>query len=304
MKKITVLLSSYNGEKYIKEQLNSIFAQTNVEVHLVVRDDGSTDHTLEILEDYSRRYSNMEYYIGKNKGPAGSFFDLIEHSYGSDYYALCDQDDVWDEDKLFVAIKMLDEYDPEIPLLYYSNLRVVDQDLNFFRMSHDTPRVHHNRYCALTEGLMTGCTGVFNEKLAIKIRGRIPKECSMHDTWIYMIAIFLGKTVYDFDAHISYRQHEGNVIGVHKSKYNYSALFKRIKRLFDRNLQPKYTNAKSFLNIYREDLTDEDREKIEEMASYKDNISSWLKLLFDRSICTTSIGREIRYRGLIILRII
>lgn len=304
MYKVTVLLSTYNGEKYLKEQIESLIAQEGVQINILARDDGSSDKTVSILEDYKKQYKNFEYYIGENKGPAGSFFDLIEHAKDSDYYALCDQDDVWDKDKVLVAINKLSKYNEKIPLLYYSNLRIVDENLAFCRMSHDQPRIHKNKYCALTEGLLTGCTGVINETLAKYIRGNIPKECSMHDTWIYMIAMFFGKAIYDFTPHISYRQHSGNVIGVHKSKYNYRAIYRRIIRLFDRSLQPKYTNAKNFYEVYSELLSQEDKKIIEEMVYYKKNVKNWLGLLFEKKIHTTSVSREIRYRGLIILRII
>ena len=301
---VTVLMSTYNGEKYLEEQIESLIRQKGVRLRIVARDDGSTDSTLKILKGYSDRYEYFSFYTGKNKGPAGSFFDLIKNTEGSDYYALCDQDDVWEDDKLSAAVKKLRQLDNTVPLLYYSNLKIVDKDLNFCRMSHPKPRTHKNKYCSLTEGFMTGCTGVFNEALAKIIRAHIPDKCSMHDTWIYMTAIFFGKVVYDYEGHILYRQHEGNVIGTHKSRFNFRSIGRRIRRLFNRKLQPKYTNAVSFIKEYSGMLSDRDRAVISVMACYKDSVRNWLKLLFERRIHTTNLEREIRYRGLIILRII
>lgn len=304
MSKVTVLLSTYNGEKYLREQIDSILNQEDVEISIIARDDGSKDRTIEILNYYSEQFNNFSFYTGDNKGPAGSFFDLINHSGGSEYYAFADQDDVWDKDKIKVAVDNLSKRNSEIPLLYYSNLRIVDQNLNFCRLSHNKPRMHKDKYLSLTEGLMTGCTGVFNESLAKMIRGHVPTKCSMHDTWLYMIAMFFGEAIYDFSPHISYRQHEGNVIGAHKGKYNFKAIIKRVKRLFNRDLQPKYTNACSFDSIYGSSLSKTDRDVILKIVNYKKTFSSWMSLLFCTKIHTTSVEREIRYRLLILLRII
>ena len=105
--KIAVLMSSYNGEKYIEEQIESIIEQENVVVDLFIRDDGSTDKTKEIITRFQSEniHINLDYNIGVVK----SFFELIKTADGYDYYALCDQDDVWDKDKLYVAIKHIKE---------------------------------------------------------------------------------------------------------------------------------------------------------------------------------------------------
>ena len=302
--KVTVLMSTYNGEKYLREQLDSLLRQEGVQLKIVIRDDGSKDGTIGILQEYCDKYGCISYYTGRNLGPAGSFFDLIRRERGADYYALCDQDDVWDPDKLRAAVRKLSVYDSAVPLLYYSNLKIVDQDLNFCRLSHSKMRGHKNKYCALTEGFMTGCTGVFNEALAGILRDHIPEKCSMHDTWIYMTAAFFGKTVYDFYPHIMYRQHAGNVIGVHTSRFNWKGVTNRLKRLFNRDLQPKYRNAVAFLDVYSDMLNEKDRAVVSEMAHYKDSLKDWMKLLFGTRIHTTSPEREMRYRGLIMLRII
>lgn len=304
MKKVMVLMSTYNGEKYIVEQIESILRQKGVELQILIRDDGSKDRTMDIITKYANKYPNILHYTGGNLGPAYSFLDLINKSYGCDYYALCDQDDVWDDDKLLIAVNMLEKLNTTKPALYYSNLRIVDQNLNYFRLSHNKRREHKTKYLALTEGLMTGCTGVFNESCAALIRGNKPIYCSMHDTWIYMICKFFGETVYDFEPHISYRQHEGNAIGTFTKKKGIQSHIKRLKRLLDRNLQPKYNNAKSFLHSYEDIFDSADKKKVEEMGTYKDGFGNWMRLLFDKEIHTTSISREIRYRGLILLRII
>lgn len=304
MKSVCVLLSTYNGEKYLQEQIESLLRQKEVELTILARDDGSKDSTLNILKEYSEKYSFFKFYEGTNIKPAKSFFDLIVNAPESDYYAFCDQDDVWDDDKLSAAVDMLEHQDDSKPNMYYSNLRIVDQDLNFFRLSHETPSIQDSKYSCLTEDMATGCTVVFNKKTAEYVKSGTPEYCSMHDTWIYMICKFFGTTVYDFDAHISYRQHGNNVVGTYLGKKTTDIYIKRIKRLFDRNLQPRYNNAQNFYRTFSEKLNEIDREKVLEIVEYKNSIADKWKLLTDKEIHASSKSREIRYRGLIILGIV
>lgn len=101
---ILVLMSTFNGEKFIREQIESILAQENVNIKLLVRDDGSTDKTLDILNEYKNK-GKLNYYIGKNLGPQLSFMHLLQNAPYCEYYAFADQDDVWLKDKLSTAIK-------------------------------------------------------------------------------------------------------------------------------------------------------------------------------------------------------
>ena len=304
MKSVCVLLSTYNGEKYLSEQIESLLRQKDVQLSILARDDGSSDSTVSILEEYSEKYQYFKYYKGANVKPAKSFFDLIVQAPSADYYAFCDQDDVWDDDKLAIAIEMLDKEDNTKPNMYYSNLRIVDQDLNVYRLSHETPSTQDSKYSCLTEDMATGCTVVFNKKTAQYVKSGTPEYCSMHDTWIYMICKFFGTTVYDFDAHISYRQHGNNVVGTYLGKKTMDIYSKRIKRLFDRNLQPRYNNAQNFYKTFGDRLSIRDKEKVLELVEYKDSIGQKIKLLSDKEIHASSKSREIRYRGLIVLGIV
>ena len=304
MKKVCVLLSTFNGEKYLEEQIESLLIQQNIKLHIIARDDGSSDSTVEILKKYSDKYDNFEYYQGSNVRPAKSFFDLIVHAPEADYYAFCDQDDVWDKDKLYVAVCMLEKEDNKKPNMYYSNLRIVDQNLNFYRLSHVQPSIQDNKYSCLTEDMATGCTVVFNKVAAEYVRSGTPEYCSMHDTWIYMICKFFGTTVYDFEAHISYRQHGNNVVGTYLGKKNFDIYVKRFLRLFDRKLQPRYNNAKNFYKTFGERLEINDKKKVLELVEYKDSFRKKITLLKDKEIHASSKSREMRYRGLIMLGIV
>ena len=129
MEKVAVLMSTYNGEQFLREQLDSILDQENVDLNLYVRDDGSNDHTIDILSEYADKHSNVHFYRGdKNLGACGSFLELLSKEYDADYFALADQDDIWDKDKISVAIEKLKTLPADKPALYHSNLRIVDQD--------------------------------------------------------------------------------------------------------------------------------------------------------------------------------
>ena len=120
MVSVNVLMSTYNGEKYLSQQIESIINQKgNFDLRLIIRDDGSTDSTPEILEKYAKKYPKIiSYYLEGNKGYNFAFFELLRFSPQADFYAFSDQDDVWIENKLDFAIKALQSANNNIPLLY------------------------------------------------------------------------------------------------------------------------------------------------------------------------------------------
>ena len=120
-------MSTYNGELYIKQQLDSIFAQNEVEVSVFARDDNSSDETTNILREYSEQQP-LKFYSGNNLGPGLSFIDLIHHCEEYEYYAFADQDDVWESNKLVCAIDALKGYKEKVAF-YNSNVAVVDEEL-------------------------------------------------------------------------------------------------------------------------------------------------------------------------------
>ena len=117
MKTVTVLVSTYNGQKYLSKQLDSLISQVGVDMKIIVRDDGSSDGTRQILRNYAQTYSNIQLLFEDNCGAEESFNKLCQYSLQqdlTDYYAFCDQDDVWDNDKLSIAIQSLEKFDLSI----------------------------------------------------------------------------------------------------------------------------------------------------------------------------------------------
>lgn len=233
---VTVLMSTYNGSKYLKEQIESILRQKNVSVRLIIRDDCSTDETVEILRQY--RNGNPNIIIEndtENMGPCKSFLYLIGKYNDDEYFALADQDDIWDEDKLITAIKAMQKQGmDDKPLLYYSNLRIVDEQGHFCRLSHKVPHIANKRYAALVENLATGCTVVYNKCLADIAYSIKPSDYSMHDAWLYTVAKLFGTVIYDFTPHINYRQHQSNQVGTYKNRIDLKKCVKSLKLFLEK----------------------------------------------------------------------
>lgn len=281
---VTVLMSTYNGEKYLQEQLDSIYMQKGVQVKIIVRDDCSTDSTLEILKKNEEMHPEILTIIeGKrNLKPCKSFFNLISSNSSDTYYALSDQDDIWDDDKLITAINKLQKCDPFKPALYFSNLRIVDENNNYYRNFHSLMPQTDNKYLSLIQPIVTGCTLVYNQSLA-KIAKRIkPQKFSMHDTWMFIVAEFFGTVVYDFEPHINYRQHSNNVIGTTLTRKNSNFVKTVSKRFINRDLQPRYDNAVEFLKEFGEELSQKDVKKILEIVNYKRTYKERFILMKDK----------------------
>ena len=260
-KVIQVLMSTYNGEKYLNEQIDSILAQdcekrTGTKLKLLIRDDGSKDGTQKILKEYAEKHpETIEWYQGENKGVIKSFFELIEKSdNNATYYAFADQDDYWHKDKLSAGIKHIDKMSEEndtnenIPLLYCCSPLLVDEELKELN-NEMTRKVKKPAFeNAVVENIVTGCTIVMNKKLRNMVKAYQPDFTVMHDWWFYLLASCYGKVYYDIEQHISYRQHGTNTVGYNVSR---TKEFKdRLKR-FKKNRHNISRQLSEFIRIYK-----------------------------------------------------
>jgi glycosyltransferase involved in cell wall biosynthesis len=215
---VAVLMSTYNGERFLEEQINSVLAQEGVEVTLYIRDDGSTDNTKNIICAYRDRVNMI---CGENMGVGNSFMQILyEAGHSYDYYAFCDQDDIWLNTKLCNAIDKIDMYDT--PTLYCSNQTLVNSSGDVIGLRH-AQKVDTSYMQILCNNRISGCTMVWNQpmQLALSAPERRPsKELlkkRIHDVWVVMVATIIGTVVYDEESFILYRQHENNVVGVKES---------------------------------------------------------------------------------------
>ena len=286
MYRVTVLLSSFNGAQYLRQQLDSILLQKNVELQIIVRDDGSTDETLEILEEYKNR-GLLAYYTGENLKPAKSFYNLMKKAPVSDFYALCDQDDVWLSDKLSVGIDKIKDIVGG-PALYCGRPRIVDSELNTidYCVCKEKPICPQTFDARLIIRNTPGCTFIMNRALLLKVIEFEPEYLEMHDCWIYQICSALGgDIIYDPDVHILYRQHSNNAAGVSVNKIQ--KLVNYLSRIKQKDKRRSKT-AKELLRILNEYLTDEQKRSLEALVSYDSNFINKIRVLTSKKYNTGS----------------
>ncbi|MBL6904647.1 MAG: glycosyltransferase family 2 protein [Gammaproteobacteria bacterium] len=229
--KIAVLLSTYNGERFLGEQLNSLLAQSYSNFILVVRDDGSSDGTVAILEGYALANPGQIHLLPRddeNKGASGGFAFLIDYvlqnktaiGLESAYMMFCDQDDTWFPDKIEKQVAaMIDaeaDGDSAQAVLVHSDLEVVSEQNTVIAKSlirYQGLEIERNSFENLViSNLVTGCTALINEALAAKALP-IAANAIMHDWWLGLIAAAFGRIVYMDMPLVHYRQHGNNTIG-------------------------------------------------------------------------------------------
>ena len=277
MKEVSILLSTYNGERYLEEQLESIASQKGVSTKVVVRDDGSNDRTCDILETWKKKAA-LTWYQGENIGPARSFMDLLRNAEDTCYYAFSDQDDFWLSDKMQVAVSKLESYD-ERPALYFCQTELVDKNLNRIDSVIIHPRLTFGE--SLVYQFVGGCTMVINRALRDIIKNYVPQYLSMHDVWIYDVAQAIGAhVVFDDTPHILYRQHGDNVTG--QSTSVITEWKNRTERFVKRDLHSRSKVAQEIYNGYYDIMPEENRLILRDFIDGKTHIKKRLHLLGDR----------------------
>jgi glycosyltransferase involved in cell wall biosynthesis len=279
---VSVLLSVYNGSKYIKELVDSVLKQADVDVRLQVRDDGSTDNTLQILESYHD--SRILIRIGDNLKPAMSFLTLLRECDDSDYYAYCDQDDVWYPNKLITAINELKNI--EEPALFISTYDVVDANLNkmiTYDMKFEEPLRLQD---TIIYRAPSACNMVFNHALRKVINKSNPKSVRMHDFWTLLIAESLKFRIVTKNIPlIKYRQHANNSVSITPSAMT---RIKRLVKSLNKGNNERWRQAKELYDAYYNEMDLENKDILELVVRYRDSIKNRIRLIMDRRFVTTS----------------
>lgn len=264
---VLVLMSTYNGERYLREQLDSILGQEGVNVELFIRDDGSTDATVNILKEYEDN-NKCKVVYGKNIGASKSFLWLIGNCAHCDFYSFSDQDDIWLNDKLITSVQALINNKAD---LYHGLAGRVSKDLQTLPSISYRPR---NNFGAALMSSATGCTMVFSHRLMKIIRTYIPENISMHDAWVYRVAYATGVSVYyDFKSHMLYRQHEHNVSGGQMSFWD------KLKKIRS-NRGLKYNVAEELSRGFINLITEENKNTLRNFLNYKESFFGKIKVLF------------------------
>ena len=295
--KIMVLLSTYNGEKYISEQIESVLCQQGVDVHIVARDDGSQDETINILKRIST-LENITVIEGQNIGVVGSVFTLMHEAvcHNFDYFAFCDQDDVWKNDKLKVATDILSGHGNE-PALYMSSFQMVDENLHSIQTNMSRPNISVEG--AIASNCATGCTMVFNKKLLEKSLISNYDDALMHDYWMYMVCLLTGGYIYyDETPHIYYRQHGNNVIGGTGDNF-LTKWWTRMNKMFIPGDNFKSKFACKLLEQYGNEISEDKKVFLQNIANIKTLKSKW-NLLRNKKFLTGSIDKRLQLIGLIL----
>lgn len=211
---VTILMATYNGERYISEQLESILAQSYRNIELIIADDCSTDNTYGILKQHAKKYPNIQ--IKGNKKQLGlvkNYEQLLKSAEG-DYIAFCDQDDVWSEDKVLRAVEALQREDNTKPLMFHSDLEVTDENLKLLNPSYFKLRSYKFRDEKVLEAIVGRCgvmgnTMVINQKLKTIVLP-FPEELKAHDYWVALINELYGKRLTSEETLLRYRLHHTN----------------------------------------------------------------------------------------------
>jgi len=297
------MMSTYNGERYIQEQITSILQQRNVNIHLSIRDDGSTDKTSSILKDFMQTNKNISYEYGENIGYEKSFYQLLKENPGYEYYAFSDDDDMWDDDKLISGINRLhkENYKSEIPFVCWSALRITDENLKYVCDMERPKPSDFEKGCYLLDRYGYGATMVFNEAMRNLAVEHEPTIKISHDNWIGLLAIFLGKHCFDDLPHISYRQHGTNIVG---GNNGFIGTWKRRIKNFKKIKDVSRSNtALNLLDGYREKLSVDDIELLETVAYYKKSLRNKIKLINNKNIYRSSKEKNMIFKVQVLLNI-
>lgn len=252
---VAILLATYNGEKFLIEQLNSIINQSYEDWTLYIHDDGSSDGTIAIINQYCDQYENIIYLpdLIVHRGAAQSFMWLLEQV-NADYYMFCDQDDVWLPYKIEKTYIAMQEKPVDSPVLIFSDLVVVDSDLNiinksFWFYSKLEKLVNNSNYLKVLN-YVTGCTMMINEKA--KLVSLRNKCMCMHDSWIAMCVLANKGVIYPINEKMTlYKQHEKNVLGAAEYHFPILNMLHSMKENINRySVVNKIINMNLFVYLY------------------------------------------------------
>jgi len=296
MRKVNILLSTYNGEQFLEEQLQSLISQKGVDTDILVRDDGSTDSTRELLERWQNK-GLLTWYGGENMGWAMSFMHLLTHAHEADYYAFCDQDDIWQPDKLSRAVEMIEKQKaPRV--LYCSNMNSYRNGKNEGPVKPAGQR--YDIHTAMVKCLTVGCTMVLDKALAEEIRQHAPEHVPAHDFWVYQVASAIGTVCYDEESHMLYRQHDHNQIGLKRT----------FREVWRRRLKTLHTfwhdhsreeMARQLLRLHGNQMNDETRKAVALVAGYRRSPLARLRLFSDRRYTMGHLSNDVFLRMRILL---
>lgn len=287
---VEVLLATYNGERFLREQIDSILNQDYANLRVLARDDGSTDGTVSILKEYEERFPGRFRLMPPSAGTGGAklnFLILMKES-TADYVCFADQDDVWLPTKVSLtwgAVERLVQVrGADIPLLVFTDLRVVDQDgatlhPSFWQRSGLEVQNVNRLARVLGENPVTGCTVMMNRNMC-DLAKQMPEEATMHDRWVGLLAAALGAAEAMPVQTVLYRQHDRNAIGSRHLDDSMAGLAARAAKSGNRRSERKKSEAQveALLRVHGAQMTAEHRDLLEAYIRSGRSASAWTRL--------------------------
>lgn len=300
---ITILLATYNGERYLAEQLDSILAQTEQNWRLVIQDDCSSDGSAALAKRYASIYPDRIKAVQRSE-PSGSaknnFFSMLQYV-DTDYWMTCDQDDIWLPDKIEVALGAMHSLEAKYanaPFLVHTDLTVIDENRNILAtsmFSYQKLNCKRDSFAnLLAQNIVTGCTALMNRTLLDKINS-VPEWALMHDWWFALVAAAFGKIAFVEQQTVLYRQHGENSVGA-KNAGDFSYLLKRALQGNETKKALKHTRvqAQCFLYCYEKQMPEYLLSICQNfIAMPKMNKLERIRLLYQCDFWKSGLGRKI-----------
>lgn len=286
MKKVQVLISTYNGEKYIASQIESILNQTYKNISILIRDDGSADNTVKILEEFQERRLIKYYSSGGNISFTASFFDLIHNAdKNCDYFVFADQDDYWMPNRIENAINDIEnnECAEGMPILHSCRFTLVDENLTPInrRIKISKPLGLGN---AFIDCPFLGFTLLFNNKmLELMEMVKSTEDLISHDMTINIIACVFGKIITGKNNDILYRQHSKNFSGGLGKNFLKEIKIKTKNIIFFMRNDPNTKNVKTIYKIYNSMMDDKNREIFLKFINRNKSLANRFNIVFDKN---------------------
>lgn len=300
MKSVQVLLSSYNGEKYIARQIDSILAQESVDIHLLIRDDGSKDGTRAILSDYESRFpEKIKVVTGDNLGYKKSFLTLIRLAGDYDYYAFADQDDYWLSDKESSSIAEMEKDPEDIPKLAQVDLEAVDENLKPLLPPPDYQDLHILEHDNVYSGdFFQGCLMTWNRKAMELLKSYMPQGDYGHDHWVGKVIYLIGCVYFVSEKKIFYARHGDNASATDD---RVGGRLQRLCWLLCGKADVYDNMGQDLLNGYCQILSNHDRRICEDFICYKRNIGAKWRLLMNKNLRRPSLFATVLYKFCILI---
>ena len=277
---ILVMMSTYNGEKYLRQQLDSIENQKlNIDLHILIRDDGSSDSTVNIIKEYQNKYGNIELITGENIGCNASFFYLLEKADKYTYYAISDQDDVWFSNKLQVGIDEIKKVKEDIPTLYGGCSYIVDDNMKIYGETQKK-----KKEIKLTNSVIQNFTPGHSQIMNYKLMNLLKQDTIdiskiyVYDYWITNIAILYGKLIFNNEPYTYYRMHKNNTVGYGSNIFSF--LKERLKRFKKNDGKKIYNQITYFYEKNEANIPELEKKEIYKFIKYNTNIINRIRFIF------------------------